>query len=334
MLHLGLIKPQLRENTDSYKRLVKSVVFITVIDTLILGFISFVMNIALGRVGLEHFLIFILVPTVACMFAVGASIPLTTLIAIETFKRGLDPDILVYPILASINDIVVTAFFVITIFAVLSGGIAFSVLVGVFILIILTAGFLGYRSKADKFFIQTLKEGTLIVVLSSIFGGINGVFLSGISSKLSKNPGLVVLYPALTNALGNIGSIIGSRTTTNIALGYARSFKEELKDAGIFIILVEIPAAFMHFVFAIISFILTGSQSHGDSLLFLLSIALMTNLFSFLIISVFSLYLAYLAFQRGLNPDNVVIPAITSVSDTTATITILSSIFLAKIIGL
>jgi cation transporter-like permease len=98
--------------------------------------------------------------------------------------------------------------------------------------------------------------------------------------------------------------------------------------------MVEIPAAFMHIVFAGISFILTRSQSLGDGLLFLISIALMTNLFSFIIISVFSLYSAYLAFQRGLNPDNVVIPAITSVSDTTATIAVSPSIFLAKLLGL
>jgi mgtE-like transporter len=215
----------------------------------------------------------------------------------------------------------------------LRGGTAFIGLIGVFLIIISIAGFLGYKNKTDKFFIQNLKEGTLIVVLSSIFGGVNGIFLSGLSSKLSKNPGIIILYPALTNALGNIGSIIGSRTTTRMALGYTRSFKEELKNAGIFIILVEIPAAFMHIVFAGISFILAGSQSLGGGLPFLLSIALMTNLFSFLIISVFSLYSAYLAFQQGLNPDNVVIPAITSISDTTATISVLPSIFLAKLLG-
>jgi mgtE-like transporter len=330
MLHLGLVKPQLRGNTESYKGLVKSVLIITVLDTIILGVLSFIFNFVLGRVELHQIFIFLIVPTVACIFAVSVSIPLTSLIAIETFKRGLDPDILVYPILASINDVVVTSFFVLIIFNVLNGGFVLVILIVVYLIILCAVGYLGLLSIRDQFFVQTLKEGSFIVVISSLFGGINGAFLSGIGSSLS--PGLVILYPALTNALGNIGSIIGSKTTTNMALGFARSFKEELKDAVKSIIQVEIPAAFMHVVFAIISFLISGHASKNN-FQFLIAVALLSNLSNFLIISVFALYSAFLAFKRGLNPDNIVIPAITSVSDTVATFSMISAVMLFRLIG-
>jgi mgtE-like transporter len=270
---------------------------------------------------------------VACIGAVSISIPLTSIIAIETYKRGLDPDILVYPILASINDVVVTVFFVLTIFTVLKGGIFYTVLVFLYITILAIIGYIGYTSISNEFFIQTIKEGFFVVLFSSVFGGMNGVFLSRLSFNLSKSPGLVILYPALTNALGNIGSIIGSKTTTNMALGYARTFKEELKDAGRTIIQVETPAAFMHLVFAIVSFLIAGKNTPNNNLLFLISVSIISNLISFLVISIFALYSAYQAFQRGLNPDNVVIPAITSVSDTIATLSVTPAIFIARIIG-
>ncbi len=332
MLHLGLVKPQLRNNTDSYWNLVKSVLVITVIDTLILGSFSFVINLVNGSALPSQWFLFICVPTIACMMAVLTSIPLTSFLAIETFKRGLDPDILVYPILASVNDIVVTSFFVTVIFFVLWSGIFYTVLVLLFILILSSAGYLVSRMRNEKFFLQTLREGTFIVVISSIFGSINGVLLSNLSVSLAAKPGLMTLYPALTNSLGNIGSIIGSKMTTSIALGYARSFMEELKESGMSIIQVEIPAAFMHIVFGVISYLLSAKQ--GASLVFLISIALTCNLLSFIIISVFALWSAHVSFERGLNPDNVVIPAITSLSDTTATVAVTPALLIAKLIGL
>ncbi len=331
MMHLGLIKPQIRGNTDQYKGLIKSVLVITVIDTLILGAFSFMINVVNGSALMDQWFLFICIPTVACMMAVCLSIPITSLIAIETFKRGLDPDILVYPILASINDIVVTSFFVVTVFLVLSGGVFYMVLVGLFVIILTVIGYLAIQTRDDRFFQQTLREGTFIVVISSIFGSVNGVLLSNLGPSIASTPGLMTLYPALTNALGSIGSIIGSKTTTDIALGYARSFLEELKESGKSIIQVEVPAAFMHVVFACIAYVI--SIGSGASLMSLISIALACNLFSFILIAVFALWSAHLAFERGLNPDNIVIPAITSVSDSTATLAVTPALLVARFLG-
>ena len=331
MLHLGLVKPHLRGNTDAYWSLVKSVLVITVIDTLILGTFSFIINLVNGSALLDQWLLFLCVPTVACMLAVLTSIPLTSFIAIETFNRGLDPDILVYPILASVNDIVVTCYFVGIIFLVLWGRVYFSGLVVFFLLILAAVGYLASIMRGEKFFKQSLREGTFVVIMSSLFGSINGVLLSNLGPSLVSRPGLMTLYPALTNSLGNIGSIIGSSMTTNIALGSARSFMEELKESGRFIVQVEVPAAFMHIVFGVVSFLL--SIGEGANLFYLITIALTCNLLSFWIISVFALWSAHVSFEHGLNPDNIVIPAITSLSDTSATLAVTPAIIVARLLG-
>jgi len=284
-----------------------------------------------GSATLNQWYLFLLVPTVACMLAVLTSIPLTSLIAIETFNRGLDPDILVYPILASVNDIVVTTFFVGVIFLVLWGGVYFSVLVLMFIGILAGAGYLVTVLRSDRFFQKTLREGTFVVIISSIFGGVNGVLLSNLGPKLARNPGLMTLYPALTNSLGNIGSILGSKMTTSIALGYSRSFMEELRESGRSILEIEAPAAFMYVVFGVVSFLLSAGQ--GASLGFLVFVSLSCNLMSFLFVSLFALWSAHVSFERGLNPDNIVIPAITSLSDTTATVAVNPAVYLAQLIG-
>ena len=332
MMHLGMVKPRIRGNTEPYKELIKSVLVITVMDTLILGAFSFIVNVINGSAQLDQWFLFISVPTVACTFAVCVSIPITSLIAIETFKRGLDPDILVYPILASINDIVVTTFFVGIVFLILRG-MSFILVLGVlFFAIVSVSGYLAVKSRDDSNFRQTIREGTFVVVLSSVFGSINGVLLSNLGPSIAAMPGLMTMYPALTNALGNVGSIIGSKTTTDIAMGYAKSFNEEVRESSRRIVQVEVPSAFMHVAFGVIAYILSRGQ--GASLIPLIVVALSSNLMSFSIITVFALWSAHIAFDRGLNPDNVVIPAITSVSDTTATLAITPAIMVARLLGL
>jgi len=318
MLHLGLIKPKVRDNTPIYKQLISASFAITLLDTLVMGVFSFILNFVTGQASLADIGIFILVPPVACVLAMAVSIPLTSLIGIMTFRKGLDPDILVYPILASVNDIVVTSAFAATILMIISGGVYHLVLIGLFIVILVGISWVSWQNRKVKFFIQTIKEGTTIVITSIIFGSINGTVLSSISSRI-KLSGALTLYPALTNALGNIGSIIGSTSTTNLALGYSKGFREQVRESLSTILQIEAVALFMHIIFAMI----TNFTQVGMDIRVLLGIALLSNMSNFIVISIFALLVAQQAFKRGLNPDNVVIPVITTLSDTIVTLTLL-----------
>jgi len=334
MLHLGVIHPRIRGNTDSYRSLISAIFVLTFVDTLAMGVISFALNLLFNRVAFTQLYVFITVPTVACIMAVALSIPLTSLIAIVTYRRGLDPDILVYPLLSSINDVVVTASFAVAVSVVLAGGAAYYLLGVVFLGLMFLCAFFTWRNRRDELFSKTLREGAGVVTLSSLFGSINGIFLSGLSKSLLRHPGLVVLYPALIDTLGDIGSIVGSLTTTSLALGYVKGFKEEVREGMRRMIKVEAVAALIHIVFGVVAYFIVVPSSSEASLLFLVGVALVSNLFTFSIISVFALVVAFLAFRRGLNPDNVVIPAITSTSDTAATLSILPALALIKLIGI
>ena len=84
-------------------------------------------------------------------------------------------------------------------------------------------------------------------------------------------------------------------------------------------------------VFGVIAYLMSAGQ--GASLGFLLFVSLSCNLMSFLFVSLFALWSAHVSFERGLNPDNIVIPAITSLSDTTATVAVNPAIYLAQLLG-
>ena len=334
MLHIGLIRPQMRKNTPVYYQLISSIFVITLVDTLIMGGVSFLLNLALGRVSVQHLLVFMVVPPVACVTAMAVSIPLTMMIAIMTFRRGLDPDILVYPILASVNDIVVSTVFVATVFLVLWGGGYTILLWAIFLLILVVTGYIAWRNWRVPFFFKTIKEGATVVVTSSVFGSLNGAFLSGMSAELLRYPGVMVLYPGLTNALGNIGSIIGSTTTTNLALGYIRDLRDEVKASISTIMQVEGVALLIHGFFGLITYLIVKPSVKAADLASLVSVAVLSNLISFLPIALVALAVAHAAYKRGLNPDNVAIPVITTVADTAATLTLFLVLNILDLVGL
>jgi mgtE-like transporter len=191
--------------------------------------------------------------------------------------------------------------------------------------------FVSYKKRRVRLFQKTIKEGTSVTMVTSLFGSLNGLALSNLSQSLRFFPGLIVLYPALISALGNIGSIIGSITTTKLALGYIKNVIQELQDSVKPIFQVETVALVMHILFGAVAFGLINGSSSASNLFNLVSVALLSNLVNFSIISIFALLIALLAYRLGLNPDNMVIPIISTISDTVATFTLKPVLFLINL---
>ena len=332
LLHTGQVEPKIRGNQRVFYSLLSAVFVLTFIDTLGMGFLSFAMNLLSGQASLDQLYTFAVVPSTACTLTVTFSIALTTLIAIGSFKKGLNPDILVYPILSSINDVLVTVFYVITVSLVLSGRHQYIPGI-IFLFSMIFSVYLTWLNRGVRVFVQTLHESIPLVLLSSLFGTYNGAILAITRERVLGHPGLIVLYPALMSTLGDIGSIAGSMTTTRLALGYIKNFKEVIRAGLKDILSLEIAAALMHMVFGFISYSIAISASLKASLPFLIGVALLSNLTSFLIASLLSSIIAFSAFRRGWNPDNFVIPFITSITDTTATLSLIPVVEILIIIG-
>lgn len=334
MLHLGLISPRLRRNTETYYILISSIYVLTFLDTLGMGLIAFLLNVSLGGASLEYLPLYLLVPSVTCILAVLCSMPLTVLIAIIGYRRGLDPDIIVYPWLSSINDILVSASYAaVAALIIIIEDLGFRILLAGFLCALLVSLLIIYRRWKNPLFREIIREGTVVVILSTLLASFNGVVLSRLREGIATHPGILILYPSLIDTLGDIGSIIGSLTTTSLALGYIRSLRGLLDEGLRRTLRVEAVAAPLHLLFALITYFLLG-MPNVDVLRFLISVSLLTNLLSFLSISLLSLLLAHITHRRGLNPDNVVIPAITSASDTTATLTLLLALAIMRLMGL
>ncbi len=325
MLHVGEAEPRLRRNTREFYSLINATLFLTFSDTIGIGVLAFLVNFILGNAEIQHLPFFIVVPPLTCLLAMIVAVPIASLVGMTAFKKGLDPDVILYPVMSTVDDVVVTVCFVAVVNLVLIPG----VLTNAFATIILLSGlFLAVlmRRRGERVFRRTLTEGASMVVLSSLLGIFSGVGLESLKEKIDKHPTVLVLYPALIDTLGDIGSILGSMQTTKLALGYIRSFRQILRETLSDLLSVETAAAGIHISFGLVAFFLGRAVGLVPDLAFLIAVALISNLVSFFFISLFSLVIATETFKHGLDPDNFVIPLVTAVSDLGATLSLAAAL--------
>jgi len=330
MLHTGEVAPKLTGNTKTFNSLIKSVFFLTFVDTNIIGVLAFFINFFTGNATIDEILFFTIVPSVTCILAMTVALPIASLVGIIAFKRGIDPDILLYPAMSTIDDVIVTACYILVVSLVLTPQLlacmpAVMVIFGAAFLIILV------MNRKDRNFKRILTEGGPMILFSSLLATFGGIGLASLREEIEKRPGVLIIYPALIDTLGDIGSILGSMLSTKLALGYATGFAQAFKNMFADLVSVEIAAAIMHVMFGVTAFLLGRMTGLTPELFPLISISIVTNLISFLFISVLSLLTAVETFKHGLDPDNFVIPVVTSVSDVGATLALMVSLAILRL---
>jgi mgtE-like transporter len=106
-LHLGTIHTRFSNNTKSFYRLIEAVIVLTLVTSLAVSAISFVVGYFLWGITFTDFSAIILV--MVSTLAIGLTFTFVTIkVAFISFKRGLDPDIVVYPIISTAASIFIT----------------------------------------------------------------------------------------------------------------------------------------------------------------------------------------------------------------------------------
>ena len=114
-LHLGTIKPSLFKNTDLFYSVIGSLLTLSYIEGLLIGTYNYILIFSLYRTGIGVFMDIISVVTFTMFTGPLIIIPITTEVSNLSYKHGMDPDILVYPIMSTVADILVTLIFFLTI---------------------------------------------------------------------------------------------------------------------------------------------------------------------------------------------------------------------------
>jgi len=301
-LHLGTIYPRFRGNTDEFYLLFKSVIVLTLETSVIMSSFSIALGILFWGVTFTDFFN-ILIVVLATMFLGLLNSLFTILFSFTSFRRGLDTDVVVYPIMSTVADIIITLSYVFT----LSLFFLFSlvgkcIVVSLGLLLVTLALVFLPRCIKSKSFIKTIKESLLTLFFVAFIVNVTGTVLKGVDKIVRSGKEIYIVYPALIDTVGDVGSVIGSTATTKLAVGLLSS---------------------------IIS-LLTQGMLTAHMFLRFSALLITTNLIAVIVIVLVSFYIAILTFRRGLDPDNFVIPIESSLADGITTFALLIALFLVN----
>lgn len=327
-MHLGTIYPRFFNNTKSFYKLIHEIVVMTFFVGIVMTSLSVIVGSAFWGVTLAESLDGVIV--VLATMALGLTLTLVTIkVAFVTFNRGLDPDIVVYPIMSTAADVFITFCYilVLTIFDLFSlgGKIVMVVMVILHLAVVLYSVAI---DRSDHEFRKNLRESLVTMFFVSVIVNITGTVLKNIRNVVEEKAGeIITVLPALVDMVGDVGSVVGSTATTKLALGLLRPSLTSIRNHTRTIVSAWAASIVMFIVLSILSPALNGTLSIS-TFINILTILMLANIIAVIGIVLLSYGISILTFQRGLDPDNFVIPIESSFADSLMSIALLISLVL------
>ncbi len=167
-----------------------------------------------------------------------------------------------------------------------------------------------------NYYKKIFKESIIIVILSSLIGIISGTVLSSNEDILSAIPIMLLIIPALNSLIGDMSTVLVSRLTSHLYIGTLLpkiQISDRLKEDfyGLLITLLLSLASLL--VLGYLIGIISGIRIVNP--LKLTIIITITVLLIFIILFIALFLGAILLFKRGKDPNNFLIPFVTSLAD-------------------
>jgi len=324
-LHIGTVRVGFTKNTRNFYTLWRAIIVLTLESSIMLGIVASLFGIFFWGINFMESIAILGVVIATMALSLVLISPITVAVSVLSFKRGLDPDVTVYPIISTVADIVVTACYILVLNAFFSLSYTGYYLIGVFNLIFLCLVlYILSKDIREEEFVKTIKESFLTIALVAFIVNVTGSFLARITEVIEvvgSKPGIYIVYPALIDTMGDVGSIVGSTATTKLALGTLKpsfaSIRQHLNEIGG----AWVASLVMFMFYSIISCVTQGMSV----LKFLRFIVLLfvTNILAALSMVFIAYAVGILTYIKGWDPDNFVIPIESSLADTITTIALL-----------
>lgn len=164
-----------------------------------------------------------------------------------------------------------------------------------------------------------------LCILVEIFAG---QLLQTQQGLLVMFPLLLISIPVINSVGGNIGTILGSRLASGLHVGYVQySIRDKQMHGNL------VSALLLGFVtYSVLAMLIYLIASFGGipmniNVVSFILIVLGTGILLIVLLSLISIVTAFMSFKRGLDPDDMVAPVVTTAGDT------LGIVFLFVLVG-
>ncbi len=181
-------------------------------------------------------------------------------------------------------------------------------------------------------FKQIVSESYRVLVISVLIGLAAGYMLDYYSGQGRITAITLAMVPPLNGIGGNIGSILGARLSSALHLG---TIEPKLRDQPILKINVSASLSLSLIVFGFAGIIFFGSSIlTGKTLIEALKITSLffgAGILLTTIITITSVSTAFLSYKQGIDPDNVVIPIVTTIVDVAGVLSLLIMTYIVSV---
>ena len=269
---------------------------------------------------------FILISVIAGVISNLIMLPITMLVSFKSFEHGWDPDNITSPIIAAFGDLFTLPAIIASIFILqsMNFSIIFKDAVLAIILIVVFVSFV-YCYRLSEETNRILKQSTPVLLLCSFLGGAAGGILNSAIETLLTNASLLTLLPLFSGESGSLISILGARLSSGLHSGLVEPLKKPEGEA--------LHNFMISFILAIIVFPIIGLLAEGSSYALgvvgvgfdkIMEISTLSGVILVSIMVIVVYYVSITSYNNNLDPDNIVIPISTSITDSISSLILIS----------
>ena len=323
-LHIGIISPKFELSEELNHNIFSSFV-LTLVLSLFLGIIANLMCLLLHYPAMS-LIDFILISVMAGIISNLIMLPITMIISFKSFQHGWDPDNITSPIIAAFGDLFTLPAIILSLFILQVLDINWIVKdAALLIIILLVAISFIYCYKLSDETKTILRQSTPILLLCSFLGCSAGAILNSAVETLLTNPTLLTLLPLFSGESGSLISILGARLSSGLHSGLIEpSTKPEgnaVYNFGVCIVLSIIIFPFIGILAEGSSFILKTAGVGFDKIM---EISTISGLILVTVMAFLVYYISITSYRNNLDPDNIVIPISTSITDSISSLILIS----------
>ncbi len=311
-LHLGTIIPSFRKNSPDYYTLIQTIFLFSISNALI---VSTVLGIYIWNLmySFSAFILVLIVFTISVSFSIVA----TSVIGFTSFKKGLDPDVIVYPVISTMNDVAILIFFL-GILALLEPWVPIrTIILGILpVIIILSISIIILKKiKNESLFKEVFRESYGTIFYSLLLSTVSGIILSSITSELAQYPSILTVLPAIMTTMGDVGSITASTFTTKLRISGSIESPVSFSMSHLVSIFPKLGIPFILFSIILSFFSCTLNAINYDVFFLTLFVIASSGILDTILIGLLAIIVSISSFIYGINPDNVAIPILTVTAD-------------------
>ena len=323
-LHIGIISPKFELSEELNYNIFSSFV-LTLVLSLFLGIIANLMCLLLHYPAMS-LIDFILISVMAGIISNLIMLPITMIISFKSFQHGWDPDNITSPIIAAFGDLFTLPAIILSLFILQVLDINWIVKdAALLIIILLVAISFIYCYKLSDETKTILRQSTPVLLLCSFLGCSAGAILNSAVETLLTNPTLLTLLPRFSGESGSLISILGARLSSGLHSGLIEpSTKPEgnaVYNFGVCIVLSIIIFPFIGILAEGSSFILKTAGVGFDKIM---EISTISGLILVTVMAFLVYYISITSYRNNLDPDNIVIPISTSITDSISSLILIS----------